>query len=136
MAIGYTIRKLKGLRDAVLADGVVDWDETTELLAAARGLAVRHGFPFEDFERQLLKCREDGEITPEESKRLALQLDYLSTFYSNMRLKFWMLVVVMLSFAVSAVAVCASLVRTAGHAVDATLAPEPSEPGVEFSGGL
>lgn len=40
MTIGYTIRKLKALKAAVLADGKIDWAETDELLAAASALAV------------------------------------------------------------------------------------------------
>ena len=111
MTTGYTIKKLKTLKAAVLADGKIDWNETSELLEATRELAVRHGFPFEDFERQLVKCREDGVITPVESDNLAKQLDYLCTFFTALRLRFRILVIAMLALAVSAALVAANIVR-------------------------
>lgn len=87
------IRELKELKTAVLADGKVDWVETDSLLKAIRPLAEKHGFLFEDYEKLIEKCREDGKITPEESRKLAKELDFLCAFFSNMRLKFWLMVV-------------------------------------------
>lgn len=101
MKIGYTIGKLQALKAAVLADGKIDWAETDALLDAARALAVRYGFAFQDFERQILKCREDGRITPEESEKLALQLDYLCASFANRRLRFWLFAVVIAALAAS-----------------------------------
>ena len=127
MTTGYTIKKLQALRDAVLADGKVDWDETTELLKASRDLAVRHGFAFEDFERQLLKCREDGRITPGESDKLAMLLDYLCSFFANLRLRFWLTAVTILALA-SAVAFVGLCVIRANRI---PLSSETSAPGME-----
>ena len=93
MTTGKMIRELQTLKQAVLADGKVDWSETDALLKAIRPLAARHGFLFEDYERLLERCRADGKITPEESRRLAFQLDSLCRFFSNVRLK-WCLAAV------------------------------------------
>ena len=99
------IGRLKALKRSVLADGRVDWDETERLLAVIRPLAAKHGFLFQDYERLLEKCREDGKITKEESEKLALQLDFLCSFFSNLRLKFWLVVTVVLLVIVSALAI-------------------------------
>ena len=96
------IGRLKALKKSVLADGKVDWDETERLLAAIRPLAAKHGFLFLEYERLLEKCREDGKITKEESEQLALQLDFLCGFFSNLRLKFWLVVTVVLLVIVAA----------------------------------
>ena len=105
MNTGKTIGRLKALKRAVLADGKVDWNETEQLLAVIRPLAKKHGFLFQDYERLLEKCREDGKITKEESEKLALQLDFLCSFFSNLRLKFWLSVVTILLIIVAAFAV-------------------------------
>ena len=105
MNTGKTIGRLKALKKAVLADGKVDWNETEQLLAIVRPLAQKHGFLFQDYERLLEKCREDGQITKEESEKLALQLDFLCGFFSNLRLKFWLIVMVILLIIVSTFAV-------------------------------
>ena len=127
MNTGKTIGRLKALKKAVLADGKVDWSETEQLLSVIRPLAQKHGFLFQDYERLLEKCREDGQITREESEKLALQLDFLCSFFSNLRLKFWLIVAVILLVALATFAV--------GHRVaDATAtfsspAAQASEPG-------
>ena len=105
MTASGMIGRLKALKKSVLADGQVDWDETERLLAVIRPLAAKRGFLFQDYERLLEKCREDGKITKEESEKLALQLDFLCSFFSNLRLKFWLIVVVILLVIVSAFAV-------------------------------
>ena len=105
MNTGKTIGRLKALKRAVLADGKVDWNETEQLLAAIRPLAKKHGFLFQDYERLLEKCREDGKITKEESEKLALQLDFLCSFFSNLRLKFWLIITAVLLLIVATLAV-------------------------------
>ena len=105
MNTGKTIGRLKALKRAVLADGKVDWNETEQLLAVIRPLAKKHGFLFQDYERLLEKCREDGQITKEESEKLALQLDFLCSFFSNLRLKFWLIVTAVLLLIVATLAV-------------------------------
>ena len=105
MTASGMIGRLKALKKSVLADGQVDWDETERLLAVIRPLAAKRGFLFQDYERLLEKCREDGKITKEESEKLALQLDFLCSFFSNLRLKFWLIVVVILLVVVSTFAV-------------------------------
>ena len=105
MNTGKTIGRLKALKKAVLADGKVDWNETEQLLAVVRPLAKRHGFLFQDYERLLVKCRADGQITKEESEKLALQLDFLCSFFSNLRLKFWLVVTAVLLLVVATLAV-------------------------------
>ena len=99
------IGRLKALKKSVLADGQVDWDETERLLAVIRPLAAKRGFLFQDYERLLEKCREDGQITKEESEKLALQLDFLCSFFSNLRLKFWLVVATVLLVIVATFAV-------------------------------
>ncbi len=96
---------LKALKRSVLADGQVDWDETERLLAVIRPLAAKRGFLFQDYERLLEKCREDGKITKEESEKLALQLDFLCGFFSNLRLKFWLIVMTILLVIVATFAI-------------------------------
>ena len=105
MTTSGMIGRLKALKKSVLADGQVDWDETERLLAVIRPLAAKRGFLFQDYERLLEKCREDGKITKEESEKLALQLDFLCSFFSNLRLKFWLIVMVILLIIVSTFAV-------------------------------
>ena len=105
MNTGKTIGRLRALKKAVLADGKVDWDETEQLLAVVRPLAKRHGFLFQDYERLLEKCREDGRITKEESEKLALQLDFLCSFFTNLRLKFWLIVTAVLLLVVATLTV-------------------------------
>ena len=105
MTTSGMIGRLKALKKSVLADGQVDWDETERLLAVIRPLAAKRGFLFQDYERLLEKCREDGKITKEESEKLALQLDFLCSFFSNLRLKFWLIVMVILLVIVSTFAV-------------------------------
>ena len=121
------IGRLKALKKSVLADGRVDWDETERLLAVIRPLAAKRGFLFQDYERLLEKCREDGKITKEESAKLALQLDFLCSFFSNLRLKFWLIVVVILLAIVSTFAVGRRVADSA--AVPVPVAEEaPAEP--------
>ena len=105
MNTGRTIGRLKALKKTVLADGQVDWDETEQLLALIRPLAKKHGFIFQDYERLLEKCRADGKITREESEKLALHLDYLCSFFTNLRLKFWLAVAVVLLAVIASLAV-------------------------------
>ena len=105
MNTGKTIGRLKALKKAVLADDKVDWGEAEQLLAVIHPLAAKHGFLFQDYERLLKKCREDGQITKEESEKLALQLDFLCSFFSNLRLKFWLVVAVILLIAIATFAV-------------------------------
>lgn len=105
------IGRLKALKKSVLEDGQVDWAETDALLAAIRPLAAKHGFLFEDYERLLEKCRADGKITPEESRKLALQLDFLCSFFSNMRLKAWLAALSVLCVALAVYAVAHRIVE-------------------------
>ena len=65
---------------------------TSPFREAVRPLAARRGILFEDFEQLLVKCCEDGKITPDESLKLALQLDFLCSIIANQRLKFWLTV--------------------------------------------
>lgn len=105
MNAGKTIGRLKALKKVVLADGKIDWDETEQLLAIIRPLAVKHGFLFQDYVRLLEKCRADGKITKEESEKLALQLDFLCGMFSNLRLKFWLVVVSVILLVVATLAI-------------------------------
>ena len=77
MTASGMIGRLKALKKSVLADGQVDWDETERLLAVIRPLAAKRGFLFQDYERLLEKCREDGQITKEESENLVRMMDAL-----------------------------------------------------------
>ena len=113
MNTGKTIGRLRALKRAVLADDKVDWKETEQLLAVIRPLAKKHGFLFQDYERLLEKCREDGQITKEESEKLALQLDFLCSFFSNLRLKFWLIVTAVLLLIVATLAVSSRVADSA-----------------------
>ena len=113
------IGRLKALKKSVLADGRVDWDETERLLAVIRPLAAKRGFLFQDYERLLEKCREDGKITKEESEKLALQLDFLCSFFSNLRLKFWLVVTVILF-------VIAATFAVGSRVADSATVPSPA----------
>ena len=121
MTIEKTIGRLRALKASVLADGKVDWNETEQLLQAIRPLAAKRGFLFEDYERLLVKCREDGKITAEESRLLALQLDFLCSLFANLRLKFW------LTVAIGLLLVAGSLVLMLGviSSTDASALREP-----------
>ena len=113
------IGRLKALKKSVLADGRVDWDETKRLLAVIRPLAAKRGFLFQDYERLLEKCREDGKITKEESEKLALQLDFLCSFFSNLRLKFWLIVTAILF-------VIAATLAVGSRVADSVAVPAPA----------
>ena len=113
------IGRLKALKKSVLADGRVDWDETERLLAVIRPLAAKRGFLFQDYERLLEKCREYGKITKEESEKLALQLDFLCSFFSNLRLKFWLVVTVILL-------VIAATLAVGSRVADSVAVPAPA----------
>ena len=113
------IGRLKALKKSVLADGQVDWGETERLLAVIRPLAAKRGFLFQDYERLLEKCREDGKITKEESEKLALQLDFLCSFFSNLRLKFWLVVTVILF-------VIAATFAVGSRVADSATVPSPA----------
>lgn len=126
MTTGKMIGRLRALKTLVLADGQVDWDETDQLLQAIRPLAVRHGFLFEDYERLLVKCREDGKITPDESQELARQLDFLCRLFATRRLKFW-LTAATLAFLVLA---STALVRSVASSTDVSALREPPTEGV------
>ena len=116
------IRQLQQLKKSVLEDGKIDWDETEQLREAIRPLSVRRGFIFEDYERLLMKCRKDGKITPDESRQLALQLDFLCSEIANQRLRFW-LTVVLFAF----VLVCSfALVNRIASSTDASALGEPT----------
>lgn len=104
-----TINRLKALKRAVLADGKVDWQETSELLAAIRPLAKQEEFLFQDYERLLEKCRADGQITPEESQKLALQLEYLCGYFIRRRLRCWVVILSILLILAGAVVLFAQL---------------------------
>lgn len=106
------IARLHALKKTVLADGRVDWNETELLLDAIRPLAAKHKFVFEDYERLLAKCREDGKITHEESRQLALQLDFLCSLFSNLRLKFWLIVAVLALLAISSLALACNVISS------------------------
>ena len=82
------ILQLQKLKKSVLKDGVIDWDETEQLRDAIRPLSVRRGYIFEYLEKEIMDCRKDGKITPEESRLLALHLDLLSSAIAYRRLKF------------------------------------------------
>ena len=119
MTTSGMIGRLKALKKSVLADGQVDWEETERLLAVIRPLAAKRGFLFQDYDRLLEKCREDGKITKEESEKLALQLDFLCSLFSNLRLKFWLVVMAILLAIVATIAVGGRLADSAAVLVPA-----------------
>lgn len=112
MTTGKMIERLRELKVSVLEDGKIDWDETEQLMLAVRPLAAKHGFLFEDFEQCLQKCRADEKITPEESKELALYLEYLCNFFANRRLT-WGLAVISVAIVIASAAAVISRVVAA-----------------------
>jgi len=123
MTTATTIGRLRALKKSVLADGKVDWNETEQLLNLVRPLAKKHGFVFEDYERLLDKCRDDGKITKEESDKLALQLDFLCSMFTNLRLKFWLLVAAVLLVIVSSLALVSRVADADRIGTASTLSP-------------
>ena len=105
MISNKTISQLKAMKDAVLADGKVDLEETDQLLKTLHPLAKKYGFAFEDYEILLKKCREDGQITKEESAKLAEELDYLCGLLGSFRMRFWLVVAVVTLLAAASLAV-------------------------------
>lgn len=101
MTNSAAISKLRALRKSVLADNKVEWEETSELLEFIRPLAPKFGFMFEEFEHLLIKTREDGEITKEESDKIAMHLDYLCGFFANRRLKAILGVVIVIALVIA-----------------------------------
>lgn len=73
------IRKAKilfeRLRQDILADGVVDWKETDELLDFIEMYVQTDIKPFVGFAEVLRNCRKDGKLTPKESKILIEWID-------------------------------------------------------------
>jgi len=112
MKTGTTIVKLRALRRAVLEDGKVDWEETSRLLDFVRPLAAKDDYLFQDFERLLKKCRADGMITREESCLMATQLEALVNYLMSQRLRFWLVVVIVLLLAVVSLVLGARLCET------------------------
>ena len=112
MTTNQLLRQLQKLKKSVLEDGKIDWDETERLRRAVRPLAAKRGFLFEDYERLLEKCREDGKITPDESRKLALQLDFLCCTITNRRLRFWLTALLVSLLAVSSLAVFHDLISS------------------------
>ena len=106
------IRQLQRLKKSILEDGKIDWGETEQIREAIRPLSVRRGFIFEDYERLLEKCREDGKITPDESRELALKLDFLCSEIANQRLRFWLTAVLVAFVLVSAIALTSKIVSS------------------------
>jgi len=96
MMTSLTIAKLNMLKRAMLKDGKIDWEETSRLLSFVRPLAAKNDYLFQDFESLLRKCRADETITHEESDRLAQHLDTLCGYLASQRLRFWLIVVILL----------------------------------------
>ena len=92
MTHSRAIRELRALKKDVLADERVDWDETERLLTFIRPLAAKYGDDFARYEELLEKCRADGKITDEESTVLALNLDLMCSRFEVRRLRFWLIV--------------------------------------------
>lgn len=118
------IRRLHTLKKSVLEDGKVDWKETEQLLAAIGPLAEKHEFLFEDYQRILKKCREDGKISPDESKLLAAQLEIVCGQITKRRLSFWL---VAAAITLLAVASCALLREIAASTRSSTVSEPESE---------
>ena len=123
MTTAQAIRRLKWLRNDILRDGRVDWDETGVLLDFIRPIARKSGVLFQDYEALLKKCREDGKITKDESEKLALQLDFLCTFFAKRRLKFWLALAVILL----ALAAAFAFVGRVRSVVEMPVTPDPPE---------
>lgn len=122
MTTRQIIRQLGKLKKSVLKDGEVDWEETEQLHEAIRPLSVQCGFVFEDYDRLLMKCREDGNITPEESRQLAIQLELLYRLIDHKRQIFWMSVAIV----ILAIACTLSLVCNIVSSTDASALREPA----------
>ena len=77
MSEGMTQEELNKLAKDVLADGVVDFDETTRLLGFMTP-SVAQSQKYAEFKRLLDRVRADGVITPEESAEVAAALKELT----------------------------------------------------------
>ena len=116
------IRQLRKLKKSVLEDGEVDWEETDRLQEAIRPLSVRCGFVFEDYERLLMKCREDRQITPDESRQLAIQLEFLCSMCAYKRQTFWLTVTIV----ILVIACSLALVRNIVSSTNTSALREPA----------
>ena len=76
-------RKFEQLRAAILADNKVDWKETEVLLDFINPYVVAKNKTFVKFSCLLKHCREDGKITPDESKQLVAGIDNIREFLRN-----------------------------------------------------
>lgn len=86
-------RALIALKQDILADGQVDWEETGRLEEFLRPLAGVLGTEVIRFLDLLDRCRQDEKITPEESELLSAHLELLCARLVIRQLKFWLAVV-------------------------------------------
>lgn len=74
MKIREILKKFETLSDSVLSDGKVDWEETNELLEFMEPYVKAGNWRFAGLKELVVKCREDGRITDDESKQMAEQI--------------------------------------------------------------
>lgn len=68
------------MKTAILKDGKVDFVETDVLLDFIDSYVKASNIKFVEFKKLLLKCRENGKITPDESDRLISEIENISAF--------------------------------------------------------
>jgi len=93
MTNARAIRALIALKRDILSDGQVDWDETGRLKDFLRPLAGELGTKVDRFLDLIDRCREDGQITHEESELLSAHLELLCARLVIRQLKFWLIVI-------------------------------------------
>jgi len=85
-------RALLALKRDILADGQVDWDETSRLEAFLRPMAESLGTEVVRFLDLLNRCRRDEKISSEESELLSAHLELLCARLVIRQLKLWLAV--------------------------------------------
>lgn len=83
MTISAARTKLIALKTAILADGIIDFDETFVLLDFIDPYVKASNTRFVEFRKNLIKAREDGKITPEESNALVCEIDSIISFLTT-----------------------------------------------------
>ena len=85
MTLNNAIKTLTALRDDVARDGKVSLEETGKLLEFIEPYTRANNKVFESFQKSVLKAREDGAISDEESRLITYDIENMLTFLKTER---------------------------------------------------
>lgn len=80
MTLREASKRFEGLRKILLANGKIDWAETDLLLEFIEPYVRAENARFCKFKEVIIKCREDNQITEEESALLISEIKRISSF--------------------------------------------------------